>query len=161
MSAFTKITDPDTLLELNANPEPAMSLISDEKVLKQLREGFSPEIETVLNSQIDKINTPQTQDPETWADWISPALELSSALAVIGPATAKGAAIGAPLGPAGSVVGGLITGVAASAAAVYASRFAGENIEDLNCRSVFGYRISSCDGTRHKNRCFKCFAGAI
>ena len=131
MSAFTKITDPDTLLELNANPEPAMSLISDEKVLKQLREGFSPEIETVLNSQIDKINTPQTQDPETWADWISPALELSSALAVIGPATAKGAAIGAPLGPAGSVAGGLITGVAASAAAVYASRFAGENIEDL------------------------------
>ena len=36
-----------------------------------------------------------------------------------------------------------------------------ENIEDLNCRSVFGCRISSCDGTRHKNRCFKCFAGAI
>ena len=131
MSAFTKITDPDTLLELNANPRAEMSLITDETVLKQLKEGFSPEIESVLDSQIDRVNAPQTKDPETWADWVSPALELGSALSVVGPATAKGAALGAPLGPAGSFAGGLLGGVAASAAAVYASRFAGENIEDL------------------------------
>ncbi len=131
MSAFTKITDPDTLLELNANPRAEMSLITDETVLKQLKEGFSPEIETVLDSQVDQVNTPQTKDPETWADWVSPALELGTALSVVGPATAKGAAIGAPLGPAGSFAGGLLGGVSASAAAVYASRFAGENIEDL------------------------------
>ena len=75
MSAFTKITDPDTLLELNANPEPAMSLISDEKVLKQLREGFSPEIDSTLDQSLRNLVSPEPEDPKTWADWISPLLE--------------------------------------------------------------------------------------
>ena len=73
----------------------------------------------------------EQKDKETWADWIPIVSEIAPAIAVAGPATVQGAAMGAPLGPLGSFAGGLIGGVAASAAATGVGRFAGESLEDL------------------------------
>jgi hypothetical protein len=73
----------------------------------------------------------EQKDKETWADWIPIVSEIAPAIAVAGPATVQGAAMGAPLGPLGSFAGGLIGGVTASAAATGVGRFAGESLEDL------------------------------
>ena len=106
MSVFSEVTDPEVLARLNF--------------------GDGTE-ETVIDS-----SAPLANNPETWADWIAPVLEVGSALAVAGPAAAQGAGYGFALaGPPGAVVGGLAAGVTASAAAVFASKFAGENAEAL------------------------------
>ena len=134
MKAYSEVVDPNLLSSLSfgidESQAPEITEVTDTTILESLKDSFSPEIETVLNDAISPETKPS--DPETWADWISPSLELGSALAVVGPATAKGAAVGASMaGPQGAFVGGLAAGVTASATAVFASKFAGENIEDL------------------------------
>ena len=138
--SFEQVIDPAQLLQLNsfragsATPEDTknMSLITDEAALAQLNKGFRPELEAVRASQLRDVAEPQSEDPETWADYISPMLEIGSALAVAGPATAQGAGYGFALaGPPGAAVGGLAAGVTATTLAVYGSRFAGEGVEAL------------------------------
>ena len=134
MKAYSEVVDPSLLSSLSFGVDeaqaPELTEVTDTTILESLKDSFSTEIETVLNDTISPETKPS--DPETWADWISPSLELGSALAVVGPATAKGAAVGgAVAGPPGAFVGGLAAGVTASATAVFASKFAGENIEDL------------------------------
>lgn len=136
--SFREVVDPDMLLELNsvgqsptASSTGGMTLVTDQAILDQLNEGFNPEIEAVRASQLLDVVDPEPEDPETWADWISPVLEIGSALAVAGPATAKGAAAGSVFGPSGAFVGGLGAGVTATTAAVYGSRLAGEGAEAL------------------------------
>ena len=134
MKAYSEVVDPNLLSSLSfgidESQAPEITEVTDTAILESLKDSFSPEIETVLDATVPEINKPS--DPETWADWIAPSLELSSALAVVGPATAKGAAVGGAIaGPPGAFVGGLLSGVSSSAAAVFASKFAGENIEDL------------------------------
>lgn len=134
MKAYSEVVDPTLLSSLSFGIDEVKPTefqeVTDATILESLKDSFSTEIETVLNDTISEVGKPT--DPTTWADWIAPTMELGSALAVAGPATAKGAALGFTYaGPAGAFVGGLTAGVAASSAAVFASKFAGENIEDL------------------------------
>tara|TARA_R110000744_G_scaffold379988_1_gene499381 strand:+ start:1096 stop:3033 length:1938 start_codon:yes stop_codon:yes gene_type:complete len=129
MSVFSEVTDPEVLARLNfggVDVEAVTGEVTDPEVLARLNFGDGTE-ETVIDS-----SAPLANNPETWADWIAPVLEVGSALAVAGPAAAQGAGYGFALaGPPGAVVGGLAAGVTASAAAVFASKFAGENAEAL------------------------------
>jgi hypothetical protein len=136
--SFREVVDPDMLLELNsvgqsptASSTGGMTLVTDQAMLDQLNKGFNPEIEAVRASQLLDVVDPEPEDPETWADWISPVLEIGSSLAVAGPATAKGAAAGSVFGPPGAFLGGLGAGVTATTVAVYGSRLAGEGVEAL------------------------------
>lgn len=138
--SFEQVIDPEQLLQLNSfgtgsdNSENTknMSLITDEAALEQLNKGFRPELEAVRARQLADVAEPQPEDPETWADYISPLLEIGSALAVVGPATFQGMGYGYAFGgPPGAAVGGLAAGVTATTAAVYGSRFAGEGVEAL------------------------------
>ena len=129
MSIYEEVTNPDLLAELNFN---AVSLeptdnkeVTDPKLLAKLNFGDATE-ETVIDP------TSTAEDPNTWADWIAPVLEVGSALAVASPAAATGATFGAPFFPPfGSAAGALVFSAGASAAAVFASKFAGEGAEAL------------------------------
>ena len=135
MNTYDKVTDPDLLASLsfdNGYKEPdEYEIVTDRTLLSSLEDRFSLEIDSVRNQELRDLVDPQPEDPKTWADWISPLLEVGSAMAVVGPATTKGAALGTPFGPVGIAAGGLAAGVAASSAVVYASRFAGEGAEAL------------------------------
>ena len=135
MNTYDKVTDPELLASLsfdtNFQSPDNFEVVKDPKILDSLKDRFSIEIDSTLDQSLRNLVSPESEDPKTWADWISPLLEIGSSMAVVGPATAKGAAIGAPAGPFGAIGGGLVGGVVASAGAVYASRFAGEGAEAL------------------------------
>ena len=75
MSIYEEVTNPDLLAELNFN---AVSLeptdnkeVTDPKLLAKLNFGDATE-ETVIDP------TSTAEDPNTWADWIAPVLEVGS-----------------------------------------------------------------------------------
>lgn len=135
METYDKVTDLGLLSSLsfdNGYEEPdEFDKVTDADLLASLKDSFSLEISSTLNEEIQGLVDPQPEDPKTWADWISPLLEVGTAMAVVGPATAKGVAVGTPAGPVGMGIGGLVAGVAATSAVVYGSRFAGEGVEAL------------------------------
>ena len=129
MTAYTEVTDPALLATLNFGEVDLDSSsnqeVTDPVLLASLDFGDEPE-EIVTGTR------PEQKDPNTWADWIAPVMEIGSALAVAGPAMTTGATVGAPFfPPVGSAVGALVFGVAGSATAVFGSKLAGEGAEAL------------------------------
>lgn len=129
MSVYEEVTNPELLAKLNFSNVSLEATddqeVTDPELLSKLNFGDS-----TVTTVIDSAST--TEDPNTWADWIAPVLEIGSALAVASPAAATGATVGAPfLPPFGSIAGGLLFSAAASAAAVFTSKFAGEGAEAL------------------------------
>ena len=129
-----KVTDPDVLNKLNSlnssqdNQTMGLVPVTNPDILSRLQNKYSDEIQLSVNNDIQETMSPT--DVESWADWIAPSLELGTALTVVGPATARGAAAGAVFGPKGALAGGLIAGTAATSSVVFGSRFAGEVVED-------------------------------
>ena len=110
---------------------PALQRVTDEDTLKKLEEAFSTEITVARKQNLLKVSNPEIDKP-TWADWVSPALSISSTLAVGG----RGAQIGESLGrsfypPYGSVVGATVGGLVATIPLVFGSEYAGNAVEDL------------------------------
>lgn len=128
MAKPIEVTDPSVLSQLNFGgdtPTKRNVAVTDPAVLKQL--NFGPAIqETVLDP------TTRTTNPDTWADWIGPALQIGGSLAVASPAMTQGASLGFVVGgPVGALVGGLGGGVLSSAAMTFGGGYAGDYIEAL------------------------------
>ena len=128
------VTDPDILNKAkglqSSRTERIKGLVpvTDPDILARVKDRYADEIELETNNDIQETMSPT--DVKSWADWIAPSLELGTALAVVGPATARGAAAGSVFGPKGALAGGLIAGTAATSSVVFGSRFAGEVVED-------------------------------
>tara|TARA_R110000744_G_scaffold378722_1_gene495272 strand:- start:47 stop:2089 length:2043 start_codon:yes stop_codon:yes gene_type:complete len=106
------------------------SRVTNEETVSRLQKSFSKEVKGGREQLLLEVTKPEVDMP-TWADWVSPALSISSSLAAGIPAARAGAAAGAAFPPYGPAVGATLFGMAATLPLVFGSEYAGNAVEDL------------------------------
>ena len=82
MNTYDKVTDPELLASLsfdtNFQSPDNFEVVKDPDILNSLKDSFSIEIDSTLDQSLRNLVSAEPEDPKTWADWISPLLEIDS-----------------------------------------------------------------------------------